>query len=91
MKHTVYKNVKVNGDTVTLRTAGPEGTVEIVLPSVRKVKLPFSGITIQTDEKVHRLDLRNMEPSEYAETKRIFTEAMKQRNRTANKPSEATR
>ena len=83
MKHTVYNNVKVDGDIVTLRTAGPEGIVKIALPSVRKVKLPFPTITVETGEKIHRLDLRNLEPSEYAEAKRLFTAAMK-KNQAAN-------
>jgi len=84
MKHTVYKNVKKNGDVLTLRTNGSEGKVEIRLSTIRKVQFPFASVTIETDEMTYRLDLRNVEPSEYAEVKTILTDAMKERRRTAN-------
>jgi hypothetical protein len=84
MKHTVYKNVKRDGDVLTLRTNGAEGKVEIRLSSVRKVKFPFASVMIETDEMTYRLDLRNVEPCEYAEVKTILTDAIKTRHRAAN-------
>ena len=83
MKHTLNKNVSRDGDLLTVRTQGTEGTVRIRLSTVRKVKCPFAGMTVETDERTYRLDLRNVEPSEYAEAKAILTDAMKARRRTA--------
>jgi hypothetical protein len=84
MKHTIYKNVQCEGDLLTLRTSGVERTVTVRLSTVRRVKITFPSITIETDERVHRLDLTNVEPSEYAQAKAFLTAAMKA-NRTANK------
>lgn len=91
MKHTVYKNVEKDGDVLTLRTAGTEGKVEIRLFSVRRVKFPFASVTIETDGRTYRLDMRNVEPSEYAEAKAILTDAMKARHRTANNTPDGIR
>ena len=77
MKHTIYKNVKCEGDLLTLRTSGLEGTVTVRLSTVRKVKITFPSITIEADEGVYRLDLTHVEPSEYAQAKALLTYAMK--------------
>lgn len=84
MRHTVYKNVRCEGDLLTLRTSGVEGTVTVRLSNVRKVKITFPSITMETDEGVYRLDLTNVEPSEYAQAKAFLTAAMKA-NRAAKK------
>jgi hypothetical protein len=54
------------------------------LSNVRKVKITFPSITMETDEGVYRLDLTNVEPSEYAQAKAFLTAAMKA-NRAAKK------
>jgi hypothetical protein len=77
MRHTVYKHVKREGDLLTLRTSGVEGTVTLRLSAVRKVKITFPSITVESDEGVYRLDLTNAEPSEYAQAKMLLTTAMK--------------
>jgi len=84
MKHTLYKNWNRKDNLLTLRTNGQEGTVAVHLSTVRKVKITFPSVTIATDGRTYRLDLANVQPSEFSEIKQILTDAMKM-NRTANK------
>lgn len=91
MRHTVYRNVLLRGDILSLRTSGTEGTVDLRLSSVRKVKFPFPRLTVETENRTYRLDLSNVEPSEYAEMKAILTHAAKGKYRTANNTPEGIR
>jgi hypothetical protein len=77
MRHTVYKHLKCEGDLLTLRTSGVEGTVTLHLSAIRKVKITFPSITVESDDGLYRLDLTNAEPSEFAQAKAVLTAAMK--------------
>jgi hypothetical protein len=90
MKHTLYRNWKREDDLLTMQTNGPEGTVAVHLSTVRKVKIMFPSVAIATDGRTYRLDLTNVQPSEFLEIKQILTDAMR-KNRTANNTPEGIR
>ena len=77
MKHTIYSQVKCDGETILLRTQGQEGSVTLKLAAVRRVKVPFGAAVIETETGVFRLDLKNFDMAELKHVKEILTEAIR--------------